>query len=77
MDEIFFGVGSGELLSSTSLGEEKSLVVLLGCLTLSLLLLLLLELKLMLHLQFWLLLLRLELTSVEGLQKLNHDPQLL
>ena len=76
MDEFFFGVGSGELLSSTSLGEEKSLAVLLGCLT-NLLLLLLLELKLKLHLQFWLLLLRLELTSVEGLQKLNHDPQLL
>ena len=74
MDEIFFGVGSGELLSSTSLGEEKSLVVLLGCLTLNLLLLLL-ELKLKLHI--CLLLLRLELAGEEWLQKLNHDPQLL
>ena len=77
MDEFFFGVGSGELLSSTSLGEEKSLVVLLGCLTLNLLLLLLLELKLKLKLHICLLLLRLELAVEEWLQKLNHDPQLL
>ena len=80
LGEISFGLGSGELLRSTSLGEEKSLAVLLECLRLKLLLdlkLLLLDLKLLLHLHFWLLLLQLEQANVEELQKMKHDPQLL
>ena len=73
LGEIDFGLGSGELLVQTSLGEEKSRVVLPGCLSLKLLLLLP-ELKL--HLHLLLLLLQLEEADVEELKKLNHDPQL-